>query len=147
MPLTHITDFTPGIALGGGLLIGAAAALLMAGLGRIAGISGIVHGLFAGIAGSGWRASFLVGLIAGAALYVAIWPGDIPVRHSFPVALLGMAGLLVGFGTRLGSGCTSGHGVCGVARQSRRSIVATVVFMICGVIAAIVLRHGLGIAP
>ncbi|MGN8158322.1 YeeE/YedE family protein [Salinisphaera sp. RV14] len=144
--LTPITNFTPGIALGGGLLIGAGAVLLMAGLGRIAGISGMVHGLFSGQPGHGWRASFLVGLVAGAGVYVALWPGDIPVRHGFPVWLLILAGLLVGAGTRLGSGCTSGHGVCGIARRSKRSLTATTVFMACGIITAIILRHGLGVS-
>lgn len=141
-----ITNFTPGIALGGGLLIGAGAVVLMAGLGRIAGISGMVHGLFSSEPGRGWRASFLVGLVAGAAVYVTLWPGDIPVRHGFPTLLLVIAGLLVGAGTKLGSGCTSGHGVCGIARWSKRSITATAVFMACGIITAIILRHGLGVS-
>lgn len=145
-PLTHITNFTPGIALAGGLLIGAGAVLLMAGLGRIAGISGMVHGLFSAESGRGWRASFLIGLIAGAAIYVAIWPSDIPVRQGFPTLLLVIAGLLVGVGTKLGSGCTSGHGVCGIARWSKRSITATAVFMACGIVTAIVLRHALGVS-
>lgn len=145
-PFTHISHFTPGIALVGGLLIGAAAVLLMAGLGRIAGISGMVHGLFSGEPGRGWRASFLIGLIAGAALYVGIWPDDIPVRQGFPTLLLAIAGLLVGAGTKLGSGCTSGHGVCGIARASKRSITATAVFMAFGIITAIILRHVLGVS-
>ncbi|AWN16572.1 putative transmembrane protein [Salinisphaera sp. LB1] len=144
--MTPITNFTPGIALGGGLLIGAGAVLLMAGLGRIAGISGMVHGLFSAESGRGWRASFLIGLVAGAGVYVALWPGDIPVRHGFPPWLLILAGLLVGAGTRLGSGCTSGHGVCGIARRSKRSLTATAVFMACGIITAIILRHGLGVS-
>ncbi|WP_424821443.1 YeeE/YedE family protein [Salinisphaera sp.] len=141
-----MTNFTPGIALGGGLLIGAGAVVLMAGLGRIAGISGMVHGLFSADSGRGWRASFLIGLIAGAGVYVTIWPDDIPVRHGFPALLLVIAGLLVGAGTKLGSGCTSGHGVCGIARWSWRSITATAVFMAFGIITAIVLRHGLGVS-
>ncbi|MES1936030.1 hypothetical protein C27AD_06755 [Salinisphaera hydrothermalis C27AD] len=143
--VSYITDFTPAVALGGGLLIGAAAVLLMAGIGRIAGISGMLHGLVSDGGNRGWRASFLIGLVAGAALYVLIWPGDIPARHGFPTLALIVAGLLVGAGTRLGSGCTSGHGVCGIARQSPRSMTATGIFMACGVVTAIVVRHLLGI--
>lgn len=142
---TPIVDFTPETALAGGLLIGAAAVVLLAGIGRIAGISGMLHGLFAGEPGRGWRASFLIGLLAGAGLYVLIWPDAMPVRHGFPMTLLTAAGLLVGAGTRLGSGCTSGHGVCGIGRLSKRSLVATAVFMTTGVLAAIFLRHVLGI--
>lgn len=141
---SYITHFTPIAALAGGLLIGAAAVLLMVGLGRIAGISGMLHGLVAGNGERSWRASFLLGLIAGAGVYVPLWPGDLPARQGFPTLALVGAGLLVGFGTRLGSGCTSGHGVCGIARGSSRSIAATGIFMACGVITAIVVHHMLG---
>lgn len=143
---TQVVNFTPMTALAGGLLIGIAAVVLLAGIGRIAGISGALHGLFGAEAGSGWRASFLLGLVGGAGVYVLIWPDDISARSGFPTALLIVAGLLVGAGTRLGSGCTSGHGVCGIGRLSTRSLVATAVFMITGVLAAIFLRHALGIA-
>lgn len=144
---TEVVNFTPLTSVIGGLLVGTAAALLFAGIGRIAGISGMLHGLFSAEPRSGWRLSFLIGLIAGAGMYVLIWPTDIPVRQGFPMALLIVAGLLVGAGTRLGSGCTSGHGVCGIGRLSTRSLVATAVFMITGVLAAIFLRHMLGITP
>ena len=143
--MSYITDFTPASALGGGILIGIAALGLMAGLGRIAGISGLLHGLVSTRGERGWRASFLAGLIVGAALYVSLWPGDIPIRQGFPALALIAAGLLVGIGTRLGSGCTSGHGVCGIARRSPRSIAATAVFMVCGAITAIVARHLFGL--
>ncbi|MDA3919726.1 MAG: YeeE/YedE thiosulfate transporter family protein [Salinisphaera sp.] len=146
-PLTNIVNFTPGSALAGGLLIGAGAVVLLAGIGRIAGISGILHGLLTDEPGRGWRLSFLLGLLGGAFLYVLIWPGDIVARTGFPTSLLIVAGLLVGVGTRLGSGCTSGHGVCGIGRLSGRSIVATVIFLLTGIAAAVFLRHGLGVTP
>ncbi len=121
-----VDAFTPLSALAGGALIGLAATLLMAGNGRIAGISGILGGALA--EGGGWRLAFLLGLPLGAVLAHALG-AQLPPGPSvgFP-ALIG-AGLLVGVGTQLGSGCTSGHGVCGIARGSRRSIVATLVFM------------------
>lgn len=143
---TSVVNFTPTTALLGGLLIGAAAVVLLAGIGRIAGISGALHGLFGAETGSGWRVFFLLGLVGGAGIYVLIWPDDISARSGFPAVLLIVAGLLVGVGTRLGSGCTSGHGVCGIGRLSTRSIVATAVFMFTGVLAAIFLRHVLGVA-
>lgn len=144
--MNYITHFTPGTALVGGLMIGLAAVLLMAGLGRIAGISGIFHGLFSNALGHKWRLSFLIGLVAGAGLYALLWPGDLPVREHFPALWLIIAGLLVGAGTRLGSGCTSGHGVCGIARHSWRSLTATGIFMVFGFASAMVARHVLGIA-
>lgn len=143
---TSVVNFTPTTALLGGLLIGAAAVVLLAGIGRIAGISGALHGLFSAEPGSGWRMFFLLGLIGGAGVYVLMWPDDITVRSGFPTVLLIIAGLLVGAGTRLGSGCTSGHGVCGIGRLSTRSLAATAVFMFTGVLGAVFLRHVLGIA-
>lgn len=145
--MPEIVNFTPWSALAGGVLIGIAAALLLAGSGRIAGVSGILHGLVAGGDTRSWRLLFLLGLVGGAAVYALLFPGDIEPRQGFPLPLLVGAGLLVGVGTRLGSGCTSGHGVCGIARFSRRSLIATAVFMAVGVLSAILLRHGLGIAP
>ena len=122
-------DFTPVSGLVGGLLIGLAVILMMLLNGRIAGISGIVGGLLTPKDGDkGWRVAFIVGLLLGALAYI-LWvggPAPVDVLASPPVILVG--GLLVGFGTRLGSGCTSGHGLCGMARLSRRSIVATAVF-------------------
>lgn len=121
-------DFTPVSGLLGGLLIGVAVALLLWLNGRLAGISGIVGGLVpVGGRDGWWRAAFVAGLILGALAYVGVAGADsIEVKASLPVLVVG--GLLVGFGTRLGSGCTSGHGLCGIARSSKRSIVATAVF-------------------
>ncbi len=133
------------IALAGGVLIGLSAVLLMLTLGRIAGISGIVGGLFgAGSSEIGWRLAFVVGLIAGpfaATLFGAPLP-EISIDASVPVILV--AGLLVGFGSRLGNGCTSGHGVCGLARLSPRSLAATLTFMTVGAAVVFVARHVLG---
>lgn len=125
-----LEDFTPLSGLVGGLLIGLSTALLMLFNGRIAGISGIVGGLLARKGSEvGWRAMFAVGLLLGATAYVLTAGEAFPVRVEASLPVMATAGLLVGLGTRLGSGCTSGHGVSGIARLSRRSIVATVVFM------------------
>lgn len=133
---------TVAVAFAGGTLIGLAAVLLMLALGRIAGIAGIVGGLAgADSGGRGWRLAFIIGLIAGpfaAALFGAPLP-EITVKASVPVILV--AGLLVGFGSRLGNGCTSGHGVCGLARQSPRSLAATLTFMAVGMAVVFVTRH------
>ncbi|MCS6798656.1 MAG: YeeE/YedE thiosulfate transporter family protein [Myxococcota bacterium] len=124
------------IALVGGMLIGAASAWLLLALGRIAGVSGILGGLLPASAGdAGWRLAFLAGLLvvgAAAGWLVPHMVGDSPR----PVGVVALAGLLVGVGTRLASGCTSGHGVCGIARGSVRSIAATATFMATGVLAA-----------
>ncbi len=142
-----MTQFTPLASLFGGILIGLAAVALMLLNGRIAGISGITAGLLSlsgPIKDRGWRIAFVVGLVAGP-LLVAFLSGRSPdIRQvvSTPVAVL--AGLLVGYGTVLGNGCTSGHGVCGIARLSPRSIVATVVFMVAGIAATYVMRHLIG---
>jgi uncharacterized protein len=122
-------DFTPVSGLIGGLLIGLAVALMLLLNGRIAGVSGIVGGLVNPKAGdTGWRAAFVVGLPLGALAYILLAGGPTPVDvlASPPAILIG--GLLVGFGTRMGSGCTSGHGLCGLSLLSRRSVVATAVF-------------------
>ena len=117
----------------GGILIGLASWLLLASLGRVAGISGIAAGALVPSQGdSGWRWAFLIGLVLGGAA-TAHWLQP-PLTAMRPSALLAVAGLLVGFGTVLGSGCTSGHGVCGLGRRSVRSLVATLVFMGSGVI-------------
>lgn len=138
-------SFTPVSATIGGLLIGLAAAFLWLTMGRIAGISGILGGLRAVRAGDiGWRIAFVAGLIA-APLLVEAAGGVVPApRLESGPGLLVLAGLLVGFGTRLGSGCTSGHGVCGLARVSRRSLVATALFMGTAVVTVFVLRHLIG---
>ena len=136
-----LDNFTPLSALAGGVLIGLASVWLLAANGRIAGISGILHGLFAQPPGDrGWRMAFLAGLLVGGLAWT-FWFGNIPQeRNLFAMA---SAGLLVGFGTRMGGGCTSGHGVCGLGRLSLRSLVAVMVFMVCGMIATFVMRHAL----
>ena len=137
-------DFTPISALLGGALIGLASVWLLAANGRVAGISGILHGLFAP-PGTPWRAAFIAGLLlAGVAWQLAGAP--VPLRAGFPLGWAAAAGLLVGFGTRMGGGCTSGHGVCGLGRLSARSLVAVVVFMAAGMAATYVMRHVLGVA-
>ena len=140
------TAFTPWASLLGGVLIGAAATLLMALHGRIAGATGILAGLFApeNAEDRRWRAAMLAGMVtAPAAIWIAT--GAPPVI-SVPVsdAALAIGGLIVGVGVTLGGGCTSGHGVCGMARLSTRSIVATVVFMATTFATVFVIRHVLG---
>ena len=141
-------NFTPVSALIGGGLIGAGAAALLWLNGRIAGISGIFNGVLNPQSGeTAWRALFLIGLIAGASLYMWLNPAAYTPRAGFPVALLVLSGFLVGFGTRMGSGCTSGHGVCGVARLSIRSLVATIIFVLAGMVTVFVVRHLFGVQP
>lgn len=126
----------------GGALIGIAAVMLLLFNGRIAGISGILGGVLNSPVGSErlWRVVFLAGLIAGAALY-ALASGGLTLQLQTNLPTLLIAGLLVGFGTRLGSGCTSGHGVCGMARRSPRSLAATATFMAFGVLTVFLIRH------
>lgn len=143
-----MTHFTPYTALGGGLLIGAAAVLLLYLNGRIAGISGIFNGALARQAGdTAWRVAFVGGMLAGGAAFWWLTPHAFVPRQGYPLALLLAAGFLVGFGTRLGSGCTSGHGVCGLGRRSLRSLVATVTFVGCGMLTVYLMRHLLGVQP
>ena len=123
--------FTPYSALAGGALIGLASAILILGIGRVAGMSGIIGGLFSGYHTEQWRWYFLV----------AVLPA-ISMTSNVPVLVL--AGLLVGIGTRYGSGCTSGHGVCGLSRLSIRSLAATFSFMIAGFVIVYLLKHVLG---
>jgi len=126
----------------GGLLIGLAVTLMMLLNGRIAGISSIVSGLLTPKSGdTGWRAAFVVGLLLGALPFILAvgGPTQVDVLASPPAILIG--GLLVGFGTRMGSGCTSGHGLCGIARFSRRSIVATAVFFGVAMLTVFLARH------
>jgi len=137
-------NFTPIPAAIGGTLIGLAVALLMLTTGRIAGISGIVDGLIGNADGKGWRAAFLAGLIL-APLLARLVGFTLPTpRMPASWVVIAGAGLLVGFGTRLGGGCTSGHGVCGMARLSPRSIVATLIFMGTAIVVVAIARHGLG---
>ena len=135
------THFTPLLSLSGGLLIGLAAAVFVLFGGRIAGISGIVGGLLRPKRGDvAWRSAFLVGLLAAPWLYQAIAP--LPeIRVDAGSGTLVIAGLLVGIGTRYGSGCTSGHGVCGISRLSPRSLVATASFMLAGFVTVFIVRH------
>jgi uncharacterized membrane protein YedE/YeeE len=134
-------SFTPGAALAGGLLIGLAAAIFVLFNGRIAGISGILGGLIKPRRGDiGWRLAFIGGLVGAPMIFSLFWRlPDIHVEAN-PVTLI-IAGLIVGFGTRIGSGCTSGHGVCGISRLSPRSIVATLTFMVMGFITVFLVRH------
>ncbi|MGR8932288.1 MAG: YeeE/YedE family protein [Gammaproteobacteria bacterium] len=140
--------FTPLSALIGGALIGLSAFLLFWLNGRIAGISTIMSGLYTTDgANRNWRLTFLIGLLLGA----AIWPWiahDTPsLRQDYPLPLIIVGGFLVGFGTRVGSGCTSGHGICGIALFSRRSIAATLIFMSTGLLTVYLIRHVVPIAP
>lgn len=145
MSLPGFPDAAPLAGLGGGVLIGLAAALMLLGVGRIAGVSGIFARATGLSDGSLPRVSawaFVVGLPVGA-LIVALLQGGLSASFASPL-LLAVAGLIVGIGTRLGSGCTSGHGVCGMSRLSQRSIVATLTFMVTG-FATVAIMNALGI--
>ena len=134
-------SFTPASAALGGGLIGCAVAMLLLLSGRIAGVSGIAGGLFRPQRGDvAWRVAFIVGLVISPAIYaLAIAAPVIRIDATYPTLIV--AGLLVGYGTRLGSGCTSGHGICGMSRLSPRSIVATLAFMAAGFVTVFVVRH------
>lgn len=146
----EITGFTPLSAALGGALIGLAAVLLMALNGRIAGVSGIIAGVMAPIRGEGraelsWRLAFVAGLIL-APLLVSLARGElVSVSTPHPAWMMALGGLFVGYGTRLGSGCTSGHGVCGISRLSKRSLVATCMFMATAIVTVFILHHLLGV--
>lgn len=133
--------FSPVSALLGGVLIGAAIVVLMVTQGRIAGISGIVNGLLHRASGDvKWRAAFVVGVLIAPLVYRQFVPMPlVELSADWPTLIL--AGLLVGFGTRMGSGCTSGHGVCGLSRLSPRSMLATASFMAAGFVTVFVVRH------
>ena len=137
-------SFTPWASLGGGVLIGLAAALFVLLNGRIAGISGVLGGLLNPTRGDiAWRVAFIAGIVVAPLVYLlfAAWPA---VQIDASYGALVAAGLLVGVGTRYGAGCTSGHGVCGLSRLSPRSLVATLVFMAAGFGTVFVARHLLG---
>jgi uncharacterized membrane protein YedE/YeeE len=135
-------NFTPLSGFVGGALIGLAAAMLMLLTGRLAGVSGILGGALIASAERPWRLAFIAGLIA-AAIIAPLFGAPSPASlASSNLMLFAVAGLLVGFGSRMGNGCTSGHGVCGFARLSARSITATLVFMGVAVATVAVLRHG-----
>lgn len=138
------TNFTPWSSLAGGLLIGLASAMFLLFNGRIAGISGIVGGLLRPVKNDiGWRIAFIVGLILAPFAFGLVVP--LPeVQVDAQTTTLIAAGLLVGIGTRYGSGCTSGHGVCGLSRRSPRSLVATLAFMFAGFATVFTVRHLLG---
>ncbi len=132
-----MTSFTPVSALAGGALLGTAAVLLMRFNGRIAGVSGILNGALSLKPGDRlWRWLFVGGLILGGFSYQLFTQVPLITREAFPLGQLALAGTLVGFGTRLGSGCTSGHGVSGIARLSPRSVVSTLIFLAIGAIVA-----------
>lgn len=139
-------NLTPLSGFLGGALIGLAAALLMLLTGRIAGISGIFGGLLTPNASDrGWRIAFIAGLIAAPLLASFFTSAALP-SPAMPASmiLIAVAGLLVGFGSRMGSGCTSGHGVCGIARLSARSLIATAIFMVTAIATVAVARHVVG---
>ena len=139
-----ITGFTPLASFAGGCLIGVSALLLMAFSGRIAGITGILGGLIQRPNGDwGWRFAFAIGLFIAPILLVKSGVG---VEITIPASLgtIAVGGVLVGFGTNMGSGCTSGHGVCGLARFSKRSLVAVLTFMASAILTVFIIRHGLG---
>ncbi|HVL76934.1 MAG TPA: YeeE/YedE thiosulfate transporter family protein [Noviherbaspirillum sp.] len=140
------TNFTPVPALAGGVLIGVAAAMLVLFNGRIAGISGIIGGVLQRSrppGEAGWRLAFLAGLLVAPLLAAAV-TGLPDIRIDAGAGTLILAGLLVGLGTRYGSGCTSGHGVCGLSRFSPRSLAATMLFMAAGFVTVYVVRHLFG---
>ncbi|MEG0047151.1 MAG: YeeE/YedE family protein [Comamonas sp.] len=141
-------EFTPWASLAGGLLIGLSAALLIALLGRVAGISGITGALlqmptWSAVKQWSWRLAFIAGMVAAPLVWQ--WFAPLPAMEmpSNPVVII-VAGLLVGFGTRMGSGCTSGHGVCGLSRLSMRSLAATLTFIATGAVTVFVMRHVFG---
>lgn len=149
------TSFTPWAGAFGGVLIGLASALLLVSIGKIAGISGILgRSLFASRGDLGWRLAFLAGLPIGAGIAARLARGGVlgvfadtsPFVITNDPTLLIVGGLLVGYGTQLGNGCTSGHGVCGLARGSQRSLVATVTFLATAMVTVFVLRHVLEVA-
>lgn len=138
-------DFTPIASLFGGILIGLSASAMLLLDGKIVGISGIFAGVLRPAKGDTlWKACFLIGLLSGGLLLRLFLPGAFNFDVVRPFGVLALAGLLVGFGTRLGNGCTSGHGVCGVSRFSARSIVATATFIVTGALVVFIVNHVLG---
>lgn len=138
-------DFTPVSSFVGGALIGTSASILLLLDGRIAGISGIFGGLLNPQPGDvSWRAAFVGGMMLAGLGAALLWPGAFASDLVRSPLTLALAGLLVGFGTRLGNGCTSGHGVCGLSRLSTRSLVSVVTFMLTGGLSAFVVNHLLG---
>ncbi len=141
-----LENFTPISALLGGALIGLSASLLLLLNGRMAGISGIMNGLFSSPKKEElWRGLFLMGLIIGALLFQWISHDGLQLRQNYPLGLIVVGGFFVGMGTRMGSGCTSGHGICGMAQFSKRSMVATAVFMLSGMVTVFIVKHVIGV--
>jgi uncharacterized membrane protein YedE/YeeE len=140
------TDFTPLASLGGGVLIGLASVLLMANFGRVMGATGILAGFLMPTSRSdwGWRASLLAGMVSAPVLVWVITEQSVSVQVPVSTAAMIIGGLIVGVGVTFGGGCTSGHGVCGIARLSPRSVVATLEFMIAAVVTVYVTRHVIG---
>ena len=141
-----ITAFTPYQSFAGGLLIGSGVVLLMLSLGRIAGISGIVGAVVAGNGASegGWRLAFLAGMILSPLVFLGLTGGVPAIAVPPTMTMLVAGGILVGIGVYFGSGCTSGHGVCGIARLSPRSLAATATFMAFAAVTVFVVRHVVG---
>lgn len=147
-----VTEFEALLPLAGGLSIGLAATLLLMLSGRIAGVCGIAFGVLTELTSGAprfseisWRVLFIVGLVGGAALYHFISGAPMPKVDNVSIGVLISGGFIVGLGTKIGSGCTSGHGVCGLGRLSLRSFVATCTFMLFGVISVYIFRHLLGV--
>ena len=140
-------NFTPLSATAGGVLIGISVTLLLLINGRIGGVSGIMNGaLFAPKGDRMWRLTFLAGLVLGAFIFHLLAPDFTVLRQGYPLSLLGLGGFLIGFGTRMAGGCTSGHGICGIANLSIRSLIATLTFMATGMITVYTTRHILELA-
>lgn len=141
-----LENFTPFSALVGGVLIGISVTVLLLFNGRIAGVSGILNGVFFASKNERlWRWLFLLGLVLGALLFRTGLPDFNVPRQNYPLPLLIIGGFLVGFGARLANGCISGHGVCGLANLSLRSLVAICAFMLSGMLTVYVVRHLLGL--
>ena len=138
-------NFTPLMSLAGGIIIGCAALVLLVSIQRIAGISGIIGGLFPVIRQDlTWRLFFVAGLLLGGFVLATVYPNSLAINLTYSTPALVVAGLLVGFGSRLGNGCTSGHGICGLGRLSPRSMIAVVTFMATGIISAVMVGQIFG---
>ena len=138
-------SFTPFTSLVGGIIIGIAALILLFFVRKIAGVSGIIGGLFPIVRrDTAWRLTFLVGLILGGTVLSQVYPKSIELELTYSTLALVLAGLLVGFGSRLGGGCTSGHGICGLGRLSSRSMIAVLTFMTTGIITAVIVGQFFG---
>ena len=138
-------SFTPFTSLVGGIIIGIAALILLFCVRKIAGVSGIIGGLFPIVRrDAAWRLTFLVGLILGGTVLSQVYPKSIELELTYSTLALVLAGLLVGFGSRLGGGCTSGHGICGLGRLSSRSMIAVLTFMTTGIITAVIVGRFFG---